>query len=151
MKIEAVNKTIWVPLTPPRAFELFAAQLPSWWPQETHSLSAGQNTKPKSMAVDARKGGEITETLADGSTSTWGHFSHYDPPAGLEISWHVGRTPKEATRVAVRFDAEKDGTRLHLTHDGWEALGADGQGTRDGYNGGWVGVLARFEDHAKTG
>jgi hypothetical protein len=36
------------------------------------------------------------------------------------------------------------GTEVTLTHSGWETLGEEGPKTRDGYDGGWNGVLAEF-------
>jgi len=49
-----------------------------------------------------------------GSVTVW------DPPGRIEFTW---RRPEEQT-VTVEFDTEADGTRVTLTHCGWEQAGA---------------------------
>jgi hypothetical protein len=44
----------------------------------------------------------------------------------------------------VRFLPEAGGTRVELTHTGWEALGDLAADYRTGYESGWVGVLELF-------
>ena len=39
---------------------------------------------------------------------------------------------------------EAEGTRLTLVHTGWEALGDAAAEARQGYDGGWAGVLDRY-------
>ena len=39
--IDPIEKTLVVPLTPDRAFDLFTNRMASWWPLDKHSLSAG--------------------------------------------------------------------------------------------------------------
>jgi hypothetical protein len=36
--VEAVRKSVTVPATPGRAFELFTARFGEWWPLATHSV-----------------------------------------------------------------------------------------------------------------
>ena len=62
------------------------------------------------------------------------------------MTWHPGHSEETATRFDVTFIPEGSGTLLTLVHSGWEALGEDGQARRDGYDGGWNGVLKRFEE-----
>ena len=54
-----------------------------------------------------------------------------------------------ATEVEVRFTPDgDDATTVQLEHRGFEALGADGQGTRDGSANGWPAVLDAYASHA---
>ena len=41
----------------------------------------------------------------------------------------------------LRFTPEDGGTRVELTHAGWEALGEEAQSVRDSYDRGWVKVF----------
>jgi uncharacterized protein YndB with AHSA1/START domain len=49
--------------------------------------------------------------------------------------------------LRVTFEAEGDGTRVELTHDGWEGYGAAATVSSGGYREGWdvvLGELTRF-------
>ncbi len=46
--------------------------------------------------------------------------------------------------MEVRFFPVAGGTRLELTHAGWEAIDAQATDYRSNYEGGWEGVLDRF-------
>ena len=43
------------------------------------------------------------------------------------LAWRVSRERSEATRLEVRFSAIAGGTRVDLTHAGWEAYGDKGE------------------------
>ena len=57
------------------------------------------------------------------------------------MTWHVGRPEDQASRVHVGFDAVADGTRVTLTHDNWQALGAEATAIRASYQSGWERVF----------
>ena len=143
MTTEPIVKTIRVPLVPDAAFELFTARIGTWWPVESHSVSAGQGAPSKSLVMETRLGGEVTEIASDGTRHVWGKVLEWEPGAALRMTWHPGKMADQKTELHVTFAAEGDGCRVQLTHSGWEAL-ADGDKTRAGYNSGWVGVLDRF-------
>jgi hypothetical protein len=48
--------------------------------------------------------------------------------------------------VELRFTDNGFGTRVELEHRGWEMLGERAAEVREGYNTGWVPVLARYVD-----
>jgi uncharacterized protein YndB with AHSA1/START domain len=56
----------------------------------------------------------------------------------------VNPDAEAATEVEVRFTPDGAGTRVELEHRGWERLGATAAESREGYNGGWNEVLARY-------
>jgi len=67
------------------------------------------------------------------------------------LSWYVGRPETEATTVDVRFEPDAEGTRLLLTHSGFDILGEKGEQNRNGYDGGWNGILeSAFLGHCKA-
>ncbi|MEO9517744.1 MAG: SRPBCC domain-containing protein [Paracoccaceae bacterium] len=145
MTIQPIHKSLVVPLPKDRAFRLFTEGLADWWPVESHSISAGQKKRPQKLAIEPRLNGQIIETLEDGSTTIWGHFSAWAPPDSLILEWYVGRTRELATQVSVNFEARGDETVLTLVHDGFEAMGDDGPDMSNRYQSGWDPVLACFQ------
>jgi uncharacterized protein YndB with AHSA1/START domain len=139
--VEPVRKTVTVPATPERAFELFTAGFHEWWPLPTHSVGL---ERAVSVTFGAGPGGSIVETLADGTTSTWGIVTDWEPPRRVAFTWHAGTPPAEATRVEVTFTAAGPAdTVVRLVHSGWERR-PDGATVRDGYESGWDPVVASF-------
>ncbi|MEO0485675.1 MAG: metalloregulator ArsR/SmtB family transcription factor [Pseudomonadota bacterium] len=148
MSLDPIVKTLTVPLDPQHAFELFASDLPSWWPVATHSISAETQDTPKEVVVEPRVGGKIRETKRDGSIHDWATITAWEPGARLALNWYVGRSESEATFIDVRFEAQDNGTRVTLIHDGWAALGAPAPQIRGGYYTGWDMVLGEcFQRH----
>ena len=56
---------------------------------------------------------------------------------------------EQAQLVEIRFTAEDRGTRVELTHSGWEKLGDAAASQRERYDRGWGNVFERcFVDYA---
>jgi uncharacterized protein YndB with AHSA1/START domain len=145
ISVEPVRKTVTVPATPERAFELFTAHFQEWWPLKTHSVGLEHAV---SVAFGAGVGGAIIETLADGTTSAWGTVTDWEPPYRVAFTWHAGTPQGEATSVEVTFTAAEPGsTVVRVVHSGWEHR-PDGASARDGYDSGWDPVVNRFADRA---
>jgi hypothetical protein len=134
-----VVRQLEVATDPARAFELWTAQVGSWWPMATHSVHGAE-------ATVAFTDGRLVETGPDGSTSDWGTVLTWDPPHLLTMTWHPGRDATEATQVEVRFEpVEEHRTRVILTHSGWEAR-AESEQVRESYDTGWAVVLGAFAE-----
>ena len=148
--IPPIRKTVTVPLPPDQAFELFTERMGEWWPMDTHSVSASSDhDRPaKDLRFEAKAGGKVTETLADGSTADWATVTRWAPGEAFELDWYPGQTDAEATRVAVTFTAVPDGTRVDLVHDRFEARGTAAETLRDNYNRGWDPVMMCFQGRA---
>jgi uncharacterized protein YndB with AHSA1/START domain len=141
-RVPPVVKTIAVGVGPARAFEVFTAGFDRWWPRDTHSVS---QSRTKQVLLEPRLGGWLGEVRDDGERFEWGRVQVWDPPRRLVTSWYPGRTPEHATRVEIRFEAENHGTRVTLTHSGWEALAGEAREVRDRYDNGWQLVfVTRF-------
>lgn len=140
-----IRKDLAVPLRPDEAFRLFAERMEEWWPLDTHSLSAGRGEVPLGLRIEGREGGHIVETKPDGSEGIWGRIEAWEPGRRLAISWHVGRAPEEATRIEVVFRPTDTGTRIELTHGGWQVLAAAGGAARASYFSGWDHVLGHYK------
>jgi uncharacterized protein YndB with AHSA1/START domain len=92
------------------------------------------------------EGSEIVERSAEGERSVWAEIVESSPPRRLVLSWHPGTDPATATRVEVSFLPDGEGTRVELTHTGWEALGERAEAARQSYDNGWQLVLRRFAE-----
>ena len=128
-----------------RAFEVFTADIGSWWPEANHILQA----ELAEMVFEPRVGGHIYDRGVDGSESHWARVLAYEPPVRLVFSWDINlqwqieTDPARTSDVEVRFVAEDEKrTRVELEHraierhgDGWEQMYA-AVGSPNGWNGG---------------
>ena len=134
-----------VPCPPARAFAYFTRDIGRWWPLAVHSVG---RERARDVRFEPRVGARIVETLADGTEASWGTVEAWRPGECVRFSWHPGREPATAQWVEVAFAATPGGTRVTLTHGGWERLGAQGAAARDSYTGGWAFVLGeRYGDY----
>jgi uncharacterized protein YndB with AHSA1/START domain len=134
-----IRKTLHVDAPVERAFEVFTDGVAGWWPFDTHSIEG--KAEPE-LQLQWREGG-VNGELVDGELRPWYDVLAYEPPARLLLRWRVN-PEKPATQVEVTFAAEGEGTRVELTHSGWEAYGAEEDGGYDGYNQGWDAVLGHY-------
>ena len=154
VSIEPVVKTVTVACTPEEAFRYFTADFATWWPAATHSVVAYASQfkdKPATVVFEPRVSGRIFERTRAGEEHSWGSVLAWQPPAHVAFSFHPGRDDKEAQTVEVTFSAAPEGTRVVLTHSGWEKLGAKAQKARDGYNQGWETVfVSAYREYTRT-
>jgi uncharacterized protein YndB with AHSA1/START domain len=145
--VPPVVKAVTVHVEPARAFELFARDLARWWPlAQFHT-----GPDPVECAIEPRAGGRVFERAADGRETAWGTVLAYEPPHRLAFSWIVGLSAEQAQRVEIRFTPEERGTRVELTHSGWEKLGNAGAALRERYDRGWATLIERcFADFANA-
>jgi uncharacterized protein YndB with AHSA1/START domain len=138
---EPIRKSVTVPASPQRAFELFTAHMHEWWPLATHSVGTEHAV---GLTFGEGAGAAIVETVADGTTSVWGVITHWEPPYRVAFTWHPGTPETEATRVDVTFTPSGLGsTVVRLIHSGWERR-ADGAAARANYDSGWEPVISAF-------
>jgi uncharacterized protein YndB with AHSA1/START domain len=142
-----VHKSISVPVGPDRAFDFYTAGVQEWWPLGIHSVGQADAV---GIVFGTGVGEQIVETMADGATHVWGTIVAWDPPHRVAHTWHAGSAEEEATDVEVTFTPDgADGTRVELTHTGWERRRGDAAGIRAGYVGGWDTVLAAYVSCAR--
>ena len=127
--VPPVVKTITVRAAPQRAFDAFVMDFARWWPLSSHHV--GTAAAAVDCVIEPRAGGSIFERDAAGKERVWASVLAYEPPHRLAISWHAGKSPDAAQRLELRFTAEDGGTRVELTHSGWEALGEEAQSVRE--------------------
>lgn len=136
-----LHRFITVAWPPDAAFRRFTAEMAAWWPLRTHSVG-GENAK--TVVFEGRVGGTIYEVARNGERSVWGTVTAWEPPGRVGFTWHPGMAPETGQDIDVRFIAQGGGTRLELTHTGWERLGALARKARRGYPIGWSYVLHMF-------
>lgn len=140
--IPPLIKQVTVPAPPADAFRRFTAEFGSWWPLKTHSVFEG---KAVHAEIEPRVGGRIFERNGDGRESDWGEVTIWEPVTRVAFTWHPGDESGTAGLVELRFEAVGNGTRLTLTHTGWERFGTVAMKVRGGYDFGWGYVLAVYE------
>ncbi|HEY7411733.1 MAG TPA: SRPBCC domain-containing protein [Vicinamibacteria bacterium] len=134
----AVSVTVARPAA--EAFDLFTAGIDRWWPRSAYSISEARTAR---CVLECFAGGAVYEVRDDGARFAWGQVLAFERPRRLLLSWHPGRPPEQAQEVEVRFHEEGEGTRVSLEHRGWERLGVEAAGVREGYQGGWQTVLGK--------
>ena len=145
---EPIVISVDLPVAPADAYDAFTAHFADWWPVATHSLSRGDSTRCR---LQSRVGGTIDERAPDGTRHVWGEVQAVEPDRRIRFSWHPGREPESAQWVEVEFLPFAGGSRVTLTHGGWEALGEIGPLMRQEYLPGWRHVLGRlFADFAQA-
>jgi uncharacterized protein YndB with AHSA1/START domain len=133
-----------VPCDAARAFDYFTRDIARWWPLDRYSCAEQDAV---GVAFEPRVGGRLVETARDGTEHPWGTVSAWEPGRRLAFSWHPARDPATAQRIEVAFRDTGHGTRVTLTHGGWEALGKRAAASRDAYRNGWPTVLGqRYRD-----
>ena len=126
------------PVDPPQLFACFTDPelLAQWWsPFGAKCLSAD---------LDARAGGSFRiEYSREGSeiSAVFGTYILVEPPRRLSFTWRrPSYSPGEETTVTLDFEEISDGTRLHLTHEGFvDAQHLGGQG------GGWESLMEALQ------
>ncbi len=104
------------------AFRLFTEGFAEWWPLAAFS-AAGQESE--SCAIEPWAGGRVFERTRSGEECDWGSVLVWDPPNRVEFTWNPGRLDDRDQTVDVEFTVEADGTRLTLTHRGWQSAGIE--------------------------
>jgi hypothetical protein len=144
-----VRKSITVKASQERAFEVFTAELDSWWPREHH---IGKSPMKKCI-VEGKVGGRCYTEQMDGTDCDWGSVLAWDPPRRFVMAWRI--TTKweyetdlwKSSEVEVTFTPLGDGsTRVDLEHRHLNRHGAGFEGMRSAVDSpnGWTGTLQRF-------
>ena len=147
-----VRTSIVVEAPQERAFELFTADMGSWWPADKHILQG----ELAEMVFEPRVGGRITDRAVDGTECSWARVLAYEPPDRVVFSWDINlrwqieTDPGRTSQVEVRFIAEGEArTRVELEHRALERHGDGWESMRDAVSSpnGWGDGLRAFAAH----
>lgn len=125
---------------PAHSFRIWTARIDAWWPAD-HTVSGRADAQ---VILEPRLGGRIFERLPDGVEHDWGEVTLWEPPHRLGYLWHMRRDRADATDVLITFAADGAGTRVRITHTGWERLGGEAEVWRDRNRMGWTTLLPHF-------
>jgi uncharacterized protein YndB with AHSA1/START domain len=152
----AIRHAMNVALDVRRAFELFTAEIGTWWPAKTgHHIS----DLPATVVMETCEGGRLYERDEDSREFDWGLVRVWEPPGRVVLAWHLtpdwsfDPDPAQATEVEASFEPTVERrTLVSFEHRGFEVHGAAGLALRDslGADDGWVEVLARYEREAEA-
>jgi uncharacterized protein YndB with AHSA1/START domain len=149
----AVRKTITVEASQQRAFEVFTAQLGTWWPKE---YSIGE-ADMADFVLEPKADGRWYEVGVDGKECDTGRVTHFEPPERVTLAWHLNGSwqydsdPAHASEVEVRFIAEgPTRTCVELEHRGIERHRPDADAVRGVVDSpqGWSYCLEQFAQQA---
>ena len=150
--VEAIRREVVVDVRPERAFELFTADMTSWWPSAHHIGSA----PIQEVVIEPRTGGRWYTRHQDGTETSTGFVTAWDPPGRLTLTWQIGADwtyhSDLVTTVDLRFDAIEDGrTLVRLEHRDLEAFGTDAAAMRGTFEepGAWTATLAAYAEAAR--
>ncbi len=148
---DPIRKSVIVLLAPKEAFTLFTREIDRWWPKDSHSISARQGQAGvATVQIEPKKGGQVIETLPDGTRALWGQITEWHPGERLSMDWHVGQNKENAIQIRVTFSPCDAGTRVDLTHSGWETHGDQATMMSAEYSSGWNKVLGQCFASAAT-
>ena len=136
-----VEKSVTVSVPVERAFEVFTAEIGTWWPLRTHAVDTERS---ETVVMEGRVGGRLFERTPTGEEHVWGTLVAWEPPNRIVYSWHPGRGEETAQEVEITFSPEGEGTRVDIRHYGWEKLGDRLEETVASYNEGWDKVIAVY-------
>jgi len=141
-----VEKSVTVSVPVERAFEVFTAEIGTWWPLRTHAVDTERS---ETVVMEGRVGGRLYERTPSGEEHVWGTLVAWEPPNRIVYSWHPGRGGETAQEVEITFGPEGEGTRVDIRHYGWERLGDRLEETIASYNEGWDKVIALYAQAAE--
>jgi uncharacterized protein YndB with AHSA1/START domain len=117
--------TISVAAPPELASDVFTTEIDSWWRRGLkYRHFSGERAL---IAIEPREGGRVFETLGgQGPAHVIGRVLVWQPPRRLRVEWRLSNfEPHERTEVEVVFEADGAGTRVTVTHRGWDTLRPD--------------------------
>jgi uncharacterized protein YndB with AHSA1/START domain len=149
--IEPIRREIVVDVGPDRAFELFTAEMTAWWPS-AHHIGAAPIAR---VIVEPRAGGRWYTRHQDGSETSTGFVTAWEPPSRLVVTWQIGADWQYhedlVTSVEIRFEPAGPGrTRVLLEHRDLEAFGADATAMRKTFDApdAWTTTLEAYAREA---
>ena len=126
------------------AFELFTSRMGEWWPLDVASYGGD---RAREIFLEPRVGGRFFERFTDGDELQVGTVTVCQPPRLISFTWVTADWLGE-TVVDVRFSPEADGTRVDLSHHGFERIGPVGPDVAAKFRNGWPRVLRAFTEQS---
>lgn len=148
---DPIVKRLDLACTPAHAFDVFVNRTARWWPLGSHAVTASEGKPALAVTIEPRVGGAVYETAQDGSRHPWGEVLAFETGREIAFTWHPGGSADQATRVSVAFEDHDGGTRVTLTHSGWEVWAGEATERRGNYDSGWDMVFGQCFAGALSG
>jgi uncharacterized protein YndB with AHSA1/START domain len=123
---DAVTVSIEVAVSPAVAFAVFTRDLDVWWPRGPRYRFLAPYSGV--LRLEPGVGGRLLHVRGDdtGDAFVVGRVRVWDPPGRLVFSWRLPNfAADQTTEVEIWFEAVADGTRVTLTHRGWDGVPID--------------------------
>jgi uncharacterized protein YndB with AHSA1/START domain len=119
---QVARVSTFVAVEPRDAFEVFTAEIDSWWRRgPRYRVGGGEGT----LRFEGGAGGRLVELHPGGREVEIGRILAWEPGARLAFEWRARNfEPGEVTQVEIRFEPAEGGTSVVLEHGGWEAIAA---------------------------
>lgn len=120
---DSVTVSIDVDVEPAVAFQVFTRELDAWWGRgpRFRFLAPYDGT----LRLEPGVGGRLLHVAEPGVSFVVGRVEVWEPPRRLALTWRLTNfTPEQQTRVDVRFEPAAAGTRVSVTHSGWDGIPA---------------------------
>jgi uncharacterized protein YndB with AHSA1/START domain len=104
---------------------VFTTEIDLWWRRGLQCRHFGGERAL--IGIEPREGGRVFEKAGrDGPAHEIGSVLIWQPPSPLRFEWRLSNfSPGERTEVDVLFEAHGEGTRVTVTHSGWDAIRPD--------------------------
>jgi Activator of Hsp90 ATPase homolog 1-like protein len=145
----AATATTIVHVNPATAFEIFTANIGTWWRPGSHYWNDAE--RAVRIELEPGVGGRFREIYDESNDEAFeiGRVTVWEPASRLTLTWReTDWAPDETTTVDVVFEPIEAGTRVTLTHSGWGTIGREGEGK--GYTDGWVELVDWFADEVDS-
>jgi Activator of Hsp90 ATPase homolog 1-like protein len=142
-----VTVVVEVSVNPATAFQIFTAELDSWWrpgPINWYDVYRAVSTR-----FEPGVGGRWLEVYDEESEEAKeiARITVWEPGSRLAFKYCDGDI--DGTEVEVRFDSVGERTRVTLEHRGWEKLGADKASRKMPLKqAGWTNILSWYTEWA---
>ncbi len=122
--MSAVIVSLRIDAPPQDVFDAFTQDIALWWrPNPLFQLT------PRGDGVlrfEPGPEGRLLTVLPNGKEFEVGRVITWAPPSLLAFSWRQATfSPEQTTHVEVRFEPSHEGTRVSVTHTGWDAIPQD--------------------------
>jgi uncharacterized protein YndB with AHSA1/START domain len=129
--------------SPERVFRALSTdEQAMWWGHEgmyrTHDYE-----------IDLRPGGKWSCRATTAKGDDWtvgGEYITVDPPRVLEYTWVPSWDNFLESRVRMEIEPTATGSRIHLTHTGFEGR----EGMTEGHTDGWNRVFGWLDEYVRT-
>ena len=123
--MSAVIVSLRIEAPPQAVFDAFTKDIALWWrPNPLFQLTPRGDGD---LRFELGEGGRLLTTLANGNKAfEIGRITLWAPPGALAFTWRQATfASNQQTLVEVRFEAIGAGTRVSVTHRGWDEIPQD--------------------------